>query len=122
MNIEKLRELASEYMSSCDAYFSHLRADKTVRSDGNYSSWQFWYGMYEREMRTYLHSLTIACDMIDADVEKLLSVEKAIRRHEKKTDWGWPPDIYRLPKHEESYAKAIKKYEKHETDRLRWLP
>lgn len=116
MNIEKLRELVGEYLLSCEEYHSHLRTPREICYDGNYSSWQHWYGMYEREMRALLRALYLACDMIGVDAETLIAVEKAIRRQEKKRDWMWCADI-RLPKHEKSYLNAIG-----QTERFRWLP
>lgn len=108
MDIDKLRELVAEYLISCEEYHSHLRTPKEIRYNGDYSSWQHWLGMYEREKLTLHHALSLICEVVDVDMETLISVEKSFLRQEKKTSWGWVPDIYRLPKHECSYLGAVK--------------
>ena len=118
MNIEKLRELVAEYQAACDMYYLHRKTKEAkIRYDGNYSYWQHWLGIYEKEMNAYYDALRITCDMVDVDITKLLAVEKSITRQEKKRKWNWWPGVYQLPDREESYIGAIG-----QTERFRWLP
>lgn len=100
-NLEYIREIAEECMYSDEEYHTKLIAIKKERSR------ETIMGFYCADAR---HSAVYeifkkACYALDIDDKSIISIEKSIRRQEKKLNWqkcvhvGWS--------NEESYKKNI---------------
>lgn len=105
INTRLLCGIVEGYMVSCETYYDHIREEHKEHYGETYSSWQHWYGIYEREMNTDYQNIYAMCEMLGFDMDSLVSIVKSIHRHEKAIGWERCFDVSR---HSDSFLYNVK--------------
>ena len=92
--------------------FTHIVTEylNAIEEEERFTRKKDFGSCYQRtvgESRAYCTSLHSMCTAMGLDIKKVIAIEKAIRRHEKKLHWEWVCNLFRCPNREGSYWYAV---------------